>query len=356
MARVEGKGFVRAWSWSMRPAPSAAIGINASAGIVRPLDGPRPWNSAERAKEPWARPGRKFSTSTITKEGRLIPWLASEGPLAYTPESPPSRNYFFQYGWILPGVINPDRVRWRHYYFGASLRDDAREAFAFWEDARMGQVSRVFFKEGWLPHNEMEAPIAVYKHQNKMGQPLRVFIQHGSYQFLPEAEQALLEQGYVTLYRGIQKAHLFRWFRFDLSMLDKTKRLTWSRYVQAQRRILSDSALSFNLIHDRSCRCEAGYLNDRSQCSDQIARECTLEIEKDSFAKRLWNCHIQGFSLARWPAERKFGPNFVVFRTPLTNIRITSFMAGEHEARILDPNKLDLVEAFGCRVEQAQRP
>lgn len=302
-----------------------------------------------KTKEPLIPPGRKFSTNTITKEGRIIPWLASEGPLAYTPEVPPSRNYFFQYGWILPGVINPDRVRSRYYYFGASLRADAREAFAFWENARAGQVSRIFFKEGCLSDN-VEAPIAVYKHKRRIGSSVYVFIQHGSYQFLPEAEQASLAQGYATLYRGIQKARLFRWFQFDFSLLNKTKRLTWSRYVQAQRRILSDSVLSFNSIHDRACRCETGYLNDRSQCSDQVARECGLEIKKDSFAKSLWNCHIQGFSLARWPAERKFGPNFVVFRTPLTNIRITSFMAGEHEARILDPNKLDLVETFGCRV------
>ena len=39
-----------------------------------------------------------------------MPWLAAEGPLAYTPESPPARDSLFQYGWVLPQVCKPHRV------------------------------------------------------------------------------------------------------------------------------------------------------------------------------------------------------------------------------------------------------
>jgi hypothetical protein len=81
-----------------------------------------------------------------------------------------------------------------------------------------------------------------------------------------------------------------------------------------------------------------------------VAQECGLNIAKDAFARALWDCHLQSFSLVRWPAQRKFGPNFVAFKTPLTNIRITTFVAGEYEVRIIDPSKLEPKEASGCRL------
>jgi len=36
----------------------------------------------------------RFSTSTIVGSNYLVPWLAAEGPLAYTPAEPPVRDYF----------------------------------------------------------------------------------------------------------------------------------------------------------------------------------------------------------------------------------------------------------------------
>ena len=52
----------------------------------------------------------------------------------------------------------------------------------------------------------------------------------------------------------------------------------------------------------------------------------------------------------RWVSENKFGPHRVVCRTPLTNIRITTFFAGEHEVRVLDPSRVELLDAIGCEV------
>jgi len=48
----------------------------------------------------------RFPTSTVFDSGRSVPWLAARGPLAYTPEEPPARNYFFQYSWIIPGIFD----------------------------------------------------------------------------------------------------------------------------------------------------------------------------------------------------------------------------------------------------------
>ena len=49
---------------------------------------------------------RRYSTSTLIDSVSCVPWLAAEGPLAYTPENPPATtDYFFQYSWILPEIF-----------------------------------------------------------------------------------------------------------------------------------------------------------------------------------------------------------------------------------------------------------
>ena len=151
----------------------------------------------------------KHSSRTITASGALVPWLAAAGPLAYSPEDPPSRDYYFQYGWVLPDVLNPASDRKRHRFFGAGFKSDADELFAFWNNARAGDRTR------------------------------------------------------LHLVRG-----------------------------RAERRI----------------------------------------------------------------AERKFGPNFVVCKTPLTNIRITTFFAREAEAKVIDPNKVHPVEKVGCEWSANRAP
>jgi hypothetical protein len=50
---------------------------------------------------------------------------------------------------------------------------------------------------------------------------------------------------------------------------------------------------------------------------------------------------------------RKFGPNYIKFRTPLSNIRITTFVCNETEVKIIDPNKLQVIEVVGCTIREA---
>lgn len=75
-----------------------------------------------------------------------------------------------------------------------------------------------------------------------------------------------------------------------------------------------------------------------------------MDIESDGFAHVLWQAATSAFSLARWVAEKKFGPHFVVAKTPLCNIRLTTFFAGEAEVRLLDPLRIRLLESVGCAV------
>jgi hypothetical protein len=129
-----------------------------------------------------------------------------------------------------------------------------------------------------------------------------------------------------------------------------SNRQTWNRYLALQWSMLSDSTLSFNTIHDRTKRCETAFLNDGTWLADRLAAEAGLDIESGQFAHGLWEAATSAFSLERWVAERKFGPHFVVAKTPIANIRLTTFFAGEAEVRLVDPWQIRLVKSVGCTV------
>lgn len=291
----------------------------------------------------------RFPTSTVAGYGRFVPWLAATGPLSYTPEDPPDRNYYFQYSWIIPGILDDRTSRRRHYFFGASYKDDARDLFAFWTAAREDTLTRLALCFGTVDAEAVTAPIAIYAAPAaRLRGPAHVFIQHGSYQIVEAADQPLLQSGEVVLYRGVGKAETGR--LFQTGNLDVRDRSVWRRYVRVQADLLSDSVRSFNSIHDRAKRCETEHIRDRTWMSNDLARRQGLDIDGDGFARDLWKATHQSFSLARWVAERKFGPHYVVYRTALDNIRLTTFFAGEHEVRIISPHRVVLLDTHGCRV------
>lgn len=194
-----------------------------------------------RSKDRW--------TSTVDANGKLVPWLAAGGPLNYSPETPPDRDYFFQYSWILPGVF-ADMINLReHYYFGANRRDAARKLFDFWAEARVGKAIRVAATTGSAASDSVTAPLAAYHTTNWLGDATYVIIQHGSYQLLPVDDQPLLPSHEVLLYRGIGDAEEFHLKRRDEHPADDGE--GWRRYLAVQTHVLSDTVRSFNSIHDR---------------------------------------------------------------------------------------------------------
>ncbi len=295
---------------------------------------------------------RRFDTSTLAEDGRLVPWLAAEGPLSYSPEDPPDGDYYFQYGWIIPGIFSDGANKRLHYFFGASRKEDARELFSFWTSARDHTSTRLALSFGTVATDFVTAPIAVYDATTAhLRGPAYLFMQHGSYQVVEATDQPLLRSGEVVLYRGIgraETAHLFQ-----PGDLDARDRSVWRRYVRVQADVLSDSVRSFNSIHDRAKRCETAHIRDGTWMSDDLARQEGLDIDVGGFARDLWEATHQSFSLARWVADRKFGPNYLVCKTPLDNIRLTTFFAGEHEVRIISPQRVIVLESHGCRVEQS---
>jgi hypothetical protein len=51
--------------------------------------------------------------------------------------------------------------------------------------------------------------------------------------------------------------------------------------------------------------------------------------------------------------QHKLGLHRFVCRTKRSNIRITTFFAGEHEARTIDPDHVERRRRIGCRVTSA---
>lgn len=216
------------------------------------------------------------STSTIARDGALVPWLAAEGPLAYRPEQPPERDYYFQYGWVLPEVFTAGAQARRYRYFGATFKDEASELFSFWASARRGELDSVFRVLGSIRDEVVAAPIAIYRTGAHWRGPAYVMIQHGSYQLVREADQPFMRSGELLLYRGLQGATEFRWLA--PSELDPTQRRIWRAYVEIQGEILSDAVRSFNSVHDRTSRCETASagpeLDDRRSRPSIRARHC----------------------------------------------------------------------------------
>lgn len=211
---------------------------------------------------------------------------------------------------------------------------------------------RVACHFGRVDTQEITSPVAVYFVRDRLDRSYFLLMQHGSYQLVRADEQPLLRSGEVVLYRGVQKSDVFRFLRVGHGSLDLEQRHVWQKYVRTQGRMLSDSVLSFNSIHDRAKRCETSHILDGTWVGDDIAEANGLDIADDGFAAELWRTAHQSFALVPWVAENKFGPHFVKCKTPIGNIRITTFFAGEHEVRIIDPDRVEFLEPQGCRVKR----
>ena len=115
--------------------------------------------------------------------------------------------------------------------------------------------------------------------------------------------------------------------------------------------MLSESVLSRNTIHDPVRRCETGRLRDGTWLGDELAAKAGLDIRSPGFASHLGHAAEQSYFLDPVIGERKFGPHHVVVKNFLSNIRITTFFAGESEVKIVDASQISEVQGFGCEVE-----
>jgi len=182
------------------------------------------------------------------------------------------------------------------------------------------------------------APLGVYRHEDA-GRERLILMQHGSYYIGDPECQPYIDRGEAVLYRGIGKAETFRLHRLGSEEVR-------ARLMNVHAQTLTDSVASFNAVHCNLLRCETGHFNDRSFLLDSHCRENGLAPDAPPIRSALYS----GYALEEWCGSEKFGPNYVKFRTPLANLRITTFVCNETEVKVIDPNKLVVMEAKGCGV------
>jgi hypothetical protein len=287
---------------------------------------------------------KKYSTLTVRSDGVIVPWLAAEGPLAYSPENPPETNYRFQYSWLMPRVYSDSR----HYYFGkwSSLsrqygHSDVQLLVDFWDKARANTIEPICVSPGERTANGFTAPIACYRFlRDWNNRDTYFFMQHGSYLLIDVAEQPLLKDGMLVLYRGLGKKRRFCWRSYDNNLSPQQNSIL-QRYFDVHFKAFSDSEISFQIAHVWVRRAETGFLKWEMSWID-LAQQTGFNPESEHLSRRLTDAYRQSFTLIKRTAAWKFGPNYVRCLTPLNNVRITSFFAGESEVNVIDPRKIEI--------------
>lgn len=272
-----------------------------------------------------------------------MPWLAAEGPLAYSPENPPDSDYFFQYSWLMPGVYRDKR----YYYFGKRSCLSQRysgwgiEPFVdFWAKARAGKVEPIHVLMGGRCDGGFTAPIGSYRYRTGWdNRDMYLLLQHGSHLDFDVNEQPLIKDGVLVLYRGVGTKRTFCWQ--TLEHLSPNQNRILQRYFDVHQKAFSDAEVSFQVAHASVCRCETGFLRCEL-CWTDVAREIGFEREQGPLARWLRSVPGQSFTLLQRTAEWKFGPNYVRCATPINNVRITLFFAGECEVNLIDPRKVEI--------------
>lgn len=279
----------------------------------------------------------QYSTSTIINSREIVPWLASSGSLAYSPEIPPARDYFFQYSWVIPSVFNNKINKRQHRWFGNCFRDhhEVDILFEFWNNNRKRLVNQIFKTNGSItPH--LQFPIGIYQHKE-----YAIFIQHGSYQIIKKKKQPLLKDGFVLLYRGIGEDKIYRHHILE----DLT---VYNKIMEIHSSTMTDSVKSFNTVHCNVKRVQSSALNDDTF----ILNEYADKIGGKNLQK-IYSILNSGYSIDSNCGGRKFGPNHVALKTPVSNIRITTFFCGEGEVKVIDPNNLEVVRTIGCKIQDS---
>ena len=216
---------------------------------------------------------QRFPPSTLDGK-EFVAWLASAGELAYSPHSPPRRDYYFQYSWIMPGVFSPGTNIRSHFWFGAPWKHspEVRRLFEFWNRARQTQLDALYVSNGSAGPAGVTAPIAGYRHPGPSTTERLILIQHGSYLIVDEESQPAIARGEAVLYRGIQQAETYTLHR--LISAD-----TRARLMNTHARTLADSVTSFNAAHCNVSRSETAHLNGRTFVLGDLCGEIGLEPE-----------------------------------------------------------------------------
>jgi len=274
------------------------------------------------------------------------PWPTARG-------SPPATDYFFNTAGLLPGFSTRKSICASTVY-SESLKNSARFLFDFWGnirkemEPRCKQYSQLVFSSDI----EVKAPIAAYHHVRKLYDAAgSVLIQHGSYQWISDQAQPYRTRTGPAL-SGYCEEHGFPCLHSSRKIspvrIATSGERTWvsRRPCCPIRSCPSHHSRSRQSLRDRRPAPRQTWLGD------EVATTAGLDIKSAGFANELFGAPPS--SRIPGPSHRKHrnsGPHYVVLKTPLSNLRITTFFAGESEVKIVDPSRVSAVETVGCQME-----
>jgi hypothetical protein len=287
-------------------------------------------------------------TCTQQEDFTYVPWVAANGPFGFTPDDAPIHESNLYYENIFPNLF--DDVSRRFFVGSTGMAGGSSCIGGFWLEPEAYRREKIAVLLGERKQERFFAPIAVYDFKIPgISETKLLLIQQGSYQMLAREDQPEISDGFVYLYRGIGESDCFNLLRYQKEEFNFREWESWKTYLDIQEASFSNSELSFAEAHSQVFRPETSHF-----MSPTIWRwgVCPVEIWDRPMSSLLRSFAGQQFSLRPLWVKLKFGPNFVKCRTPLHNLRMTSFFAGEEEVRLIDPNLLQVVEASGCKVQE----
>ncbi len=287
---------------------------------------------------------------TVDCNGLLVPWLAAAGPLAFTPDTPPEDPAVFLYNRIMADLFrNPAReAPWGSL---TERLDGGSDAPDFWRVARAGQLRKVYSSLGSIQADHFSAPIAVYEFIY-FGAPFYAILQGGSYQFVAVESQPYIPQGEIIIHRGIRTNSIFIHPRFPENPSPEETRILRGLYEE-QFFSFTNSGLAFLEAHGDVHTNSVSHLRRTIGLRGRLIQGHTGRAVADAKAiVALSSAFTHPYSLHEYISAKKFGPSYVTVRTPLNNLRLTSYFTLEQEVHILNPNRVEVLKAHGCKVKE----
>lgn len=289
----------------------------------------------------------QYDTNTRLPDGRIVPWLAAKGPLSFTPENPPTDLSLHDYGRIMPGLFTKEAK----YLWGISEHDGGVETLKyFWQCAADNNLERVHVLYGEKENPFFKAPMAVYKNKTS---DMYMLMQNGVYQFVRGGDHPRIAEGFVRIHCGIGTnstyVHKMLWSRDQsLSQLSDQDRQIIRAFFKIHEVNSSDSILNFIAGHQAIVRPNTAHIQVTGGKQQKVRANQSVQRKAEELYRRISteNC----FSLNPRISQQKFGPNYGVLDTPLSNIRLTSWFAGESEVRLINPIFARVVSTQGCDV------
>ncbi|HLD19132.1 MAG TPA: hypothetical protein VJB90_03920 [Candidatus Nanoarchaeia archaeon] len=201
--------------------------------------------------------------------------------------------------------------------FMGSPHSSVRIGTSFWES----EFELVYLSEGHFDDEGVfHAPIAAYRKANETS-PRYILFQQGNYQIVRRSIVDHLEDGRITLYRGIGNSE------YIPPVLDENRR-NWYLNFLAGSFVSPLVALAYNNVARHE--------------SDHVRVNYEHPVIRQFYCPGVYFCDLeQPFSIFK---VYKFGPNFVSVETSLDNIRICTAWTGEGEIKLLDPTRAQRLE------------